>query len=630
MKRRNYLYTSSFVALVIWLTTGTVALAQSSAFTYQGKLNDAGNPANGNYEMQFKLFDLLMNGAQVGTTIEKPTVAVAGGVFTVELDFGAAAFDGTDRFLEIAVRRNDKESFVTLSPRQAVTSAPYALRSLMATTADTATNATTAANALQLDGVAAANFLRLDGNGNLGLGITNSLTRLAIGGGALWTSAGWTASLSLNNGSAMGWEANASGQRFGIGQSGGGLYFFRTDSPFGNIASPANYDLIISDAGGVGLGVPPLAGLKLDVLGNGRFQTANGNINLGTPNGETGMTITGTNRADFRFDGTTLKLLAGTGTGVPPNTSGITIHTNTNVGIGTTSPGFKLQVESGGYSAILGRTNGGGVGVWGISNGAGSGGILGESDNVAVQGSGGLIGVQGFATSATGIGVRGENSTGNMGVFGTSPFIGVQGLTTGDPNGQGIRGSNGGSNTVGFAGLFNGRVQITGNLSKGGGSFMIDHPLDPANKYLYHSFVESPDMMNIYNGNVSTGETGEAVIRLPDYFSALNRDFRYQLTVIGQFAQAIVAEEIKDNQFKIKTDKPNVKVSWQVTGIRQDAYANANRIPVEADKPANERGFYLYPQVFNLPVEKSIEWARNPTLMRAGQTSLIPANTRPE
>jgi hypothetical protein len=144
-----------------------------------------------------------------------------------------------------------------------------------------------------------------------------------------------------------------------------------------------------------------------------------------------------------------------------------------------------------------------------------------------------------------------------------------------------------------------GNATITGNLSKGGGSFKIDHPLDPENKYLYHSFVESPDMMNIYNGNVTTDKRGLAIVTLPDYFEALNRDFRYQLTVIGQFAQAIVAREVKDKQFTIKTSTPNVKVSWQVTGIRQDAYANKHRIPVEEEKKGNERGTYLYPEAFD-------------------------------
>jgi len=183
--------------------------------------------------------------------------------------------------------------------------------------------------------------------------------------------------------------------------------------------------------------------------------------------------------------------------------------------------------------------------------------------------------------------------------------------------GDGIQASSGvGLTGDGFAGRFIGSVFISGNLSKGGGSFKIDHPLDPANKYLYHSFVESPDMMNVYNGNATTDADGEATVTLPDYLEALNRDFRYQLTVIGQFAQAIVASKVNGNRFTIKTDRPGVEVSWQVTGIRQDAYANKHRIPVEEDKPERERGYYLHPQVFDQPEEKSVEWARNPKMMR--------------
>ena len=139
-----------------------------------------------------------------------------------------------------------------------------------------------------------------------------------------------------------------------------------------------------------------------------------------------------------------------------------------------------------------------------------------------------------------------------------------------------------------------------------------DHPLDPANKYLYHSFVESPDMMNIYNGNVTTDADGFATVTMPDWFEALNQDFRYQLTVIGQFAQAIVAEEIDGNQFRIQTDKPLVRVSWQVTGIRHDPFAEANRIPVEEDKTGDEKGHYLYPEVYGKSVQDSIWYASSP------------------
>jgi hypothetical protein len=157
-----------------------------------------------------------------------------------------------------------------------------------------------------------------------------------------------------------------------------------------------------------------------------------------------------------------------------------------------------------------------------------------------------------------------------------------------------------------LAGLFNGDVQVTGTLSKGAGTFKIDHPQDPANKYLIHSFVESPDMMNVYNGNVVTDVNGKAVVDLPGYFEAENKDFKYQLTVIGQFAQAIIGDEIKNNQFTILTDKPNVKVSWQVTGVRNDKFAQQHPIVAEVEKTGSEKGKYLYPELYGESKEKGI------------------------
>ncbi len=181
-------------------------------------------------------------------------------------------------------------------------------------------------------------------------------------------------------------------------------------------------------------------------------------------------------------------------------------------------------------------------------------------------------------------------------------------------------------------------LQVNGSFTAGSKTFMIDHPLDPANKYLYHSCVESPDMMNIYNGNVVTDGAGYATIQLPDWFTALNADYRYQLTVIDDadsndfvmakqpvvkvektafltpsegtkttFATGCkVVREVFDNAFSIRTSKPYVKVSWMVTGIRQDAYAKANRIRVEVDKEPEHRGYLLHPEAFGLGADRSI------------------------
>jgi hypothetical protein len=164
------------------------------------------------------------------------------------------------------------------------------------------------------------------------------------------------------------------------------------------------------------------------------------------------------------------------------------------------------------------------------------------------------------------------------------------------------------ASSSGIAGYFYGNLTTTGTLSKAGGSFKIDHPLDPANKYLLHSFVESPDMMNVYNGNVTTDARGQATIELPDWFEAVNRDFRYQLTVIGAKAQAWVASEVKNNRFTVETDAPRTRVSWQVTGIRQDAWANAHRIPTEVAKSGDEKGKYLHPVEHGQPASAGIEY----------------------
>ncbi|UCC43532.1 MAG: hypothetical protein JSU65_10355, partial [Candidatus Zixiibacteriota bacterium] len=160
-----------------------------------------------------------------------------------------------------------------------------------------------------------------------------------------------------------------------------------------------------------------------------------------------------------------------------------------------------------------------------------------------------------------------------------------------------------------WAGYFFGSVNVTGALYKGGGSFRIDHPLDPENKYLQHSFVESPDMMNVYNGNVDLDANGEAVIVMPDYFEELNRDFRYQLTAIGAPGPNLyVAEKISGNSFRIAGGEPFMEVSWQVTGVRKDAWAEANRIQVEVDKPDDERGLYVHPEAFGLGPEYSVDY----------------------
>src|SRR6266542_1260255 len=151
-QRSIQLCTILLCTLVLACATQTV-LAQTGAFTYQGKISDSGNPANGNYDLQFKLYDALAGGTQIGVRT-RADVPVTAGVFTVQLDFAVGAFGGPDRFLEIGVRpAGSPNPFTTLSPRQPITSSPYAFHSLSADVADVATNAN------QLGGVAANQYV---------------------------------------------------------------------------------------------------------------------------------------------------------------------------------------------------------------------------------------------------------------------------------------------------------------------------------------------------------------------------------------------------------------------------------------------------------------------------------------
>ena len=160
------------------------AMAQTTAFNFQGRLNDGNAPANGKYDLQFKLFDAPAGGNQTGSTVAKSGLTLVNGVFSTPLDFGAAAFDGGNRFIEIGLRQSvtgntTPNAFVILGPRQQILSVPYTIRSLNSSNADNATNAanavnatnaTNATNSTNLGGVPATNYLRYDANGNVGIG----------------------------------------------------------------------------------------------------------------------------------------------------------------------------------------------------------------------------------------------------------------------------------------------------------------------------------------------------------------------------------------------------------------------------------------------------------------------------
>jgi len=201
--------------------------------------------------------------------------------------------------------------------------------------------------------------------------------------------------------------------------------------------------------------------------------------------------------------------------------------------------------------------------------------------------------------------IGGANGAGGIGVEAVSSGAGGDALVATNLPGTGL------------AGFFSGDISVTGSITAGTKDFKIDHPLDPANQYLYHASVESSEMMNIYTGNVILDANGLGVVQLPQWFGAMNSDLRYQLTAIGAPAPNLhIAEELAQDHFKIGGGSPGMKVSWQVTAIRQDAFARAHPLAVEVQKPANERGFYLHPELYGAPQEKGILWARHPGMMK--------------
>jgi len=256
--------------------------------------------------------------------------------------------------------------------------------------------------------------------------------------------------------------------------------------------------------------------------------------------------------------------------------------------------------------------------VYGTGTAAGSSGVYGTGPGYGLYGLGtgsglGIVAYGGEGGGDGGYFYGGGNSSVTVGGTGAT-FLGGNA----EYGGEGII-ATGGNNGSADAGAFYGDIYVTGSSVSVRDELKIDHPLDPANKYLLHASVESSETMNIYSGNVTTDDGGLATVQLPEWFEALNKDFRYQLTVIGQFAQAIVSGKVASHQFGIQTDKPNVEVSWQITGIRQDAYATAHPLVVEQEKDARERGHYIHPELYGAPEQQSIQWARHPEVMKRMQ-----------
>jgi hypothetical protein len=206
----------------------------------------------------------------------------------------------------------------------------------------------------------------------------------------------------------------------------------------------------------------------------------------------------------------------------------------------------------------------------------------------------GIVDASGFGDSCGGR--FSSNSQGGRGVFGLNAF----GSATDTPYGVLGQAS---TATLGYG------VYATGDMGASGvKSFRIDHPDDPANKYLLHYSSESPFPQNFYSGNAVTDEKGYAWVELPQYFSQINTNIKYQLTVVddadsSDFVQVKVSKKVVGSRFQIRSSAPNVEVSWRIEADRDDLRIRANRPTDIREKSVNEKGKYQHPEYYGLSSE---------------------------
>lgn len=623
---------TNLLLILALLTLSSAAQAQpSTLISYQGYAEDGGSPLDGAHDLHLALFDSPSGGTSpYGET--HPATPFDAGVFAVAL--GGGTPDGGNQYIWDAL--DFSESFwleVTIdgeaqAPRTPLRAVPHA-RTLVAPTrvagASTSGGAVSVTNTATT-GFGAGLYGESDapaGSGVRGTGITRGVygvTEAATG--TAWGV--WGESASTTGRGVLGKATATTGVTFGVAgaadsEEGRGVYGHATNTI------------------GVNFGV------------YGRSQSVSGTGVLGDAVSATGFNV-GVLGQTVSPQGTGVAGISYAPTGsLTYGVQGMA-YSSSGRGVYGTAPRYGVFAEAtnttGDAWGVWGESaSSGGVGVFGYATAATGpvAGVLGQATasdaGIGVQGVGGQYGVHGSADRENGYGLYGvvNASLGGTGVYGSAPTHGVYGTggfygvygTSGVYGVYGTSASGGGRGVMGYvtansasasavfgfaqqpnayAGYFSGRVEVTGSLSKGGGSFLIDHPLDPEHRILRHSFVESPDMMNVYNGNVTTDAAGVATVTLPEWFEALNRDFRYQLTPIGSFSRAMIAEEIRGNRFVIRSEEPHVRLSWQVTGIRQDAWANENRIVVEQDKPAAQRGRYYHPTAFGLPRERGVAY----------------------
>lgn len=348
-----------------------------------------------------------------------------------------------------------------------------------------------------------------------------------------------------------------------------------------------------------------------------RTDSTGGRAVLGSATAGTGATY-GVFGASDSMQGTGVYGVANAGTGATTGVLG-TAHSPGGIGVSGSAPATSGTT----YGGYFRSDSPAGTGVYGLAA-SGTGqtyGVVGRSDSnhsaaAGVVGQG--VNKGGYFTCSSDYGTAlevvatGLGSTTGVWATVTSPQgsgWGVYGKTLGSSSSSyGVVGEEP-TNGAGHA------VFALGSLAASGvKQFQIDHPLDPANYYLNHFCSEGPEPYNVYRGNVVTDAKGYATITLPAYFESINRDPTYQLTVIDDsedFVMAKVVRKVQNNQFVIRTSKGLVEVSWEVKGIRNDRWVQRYGFETEQEKDEGARGMYLHPELFGQPAEKGMHFRKS-------------------
>lgn len=285
--------------------------------------------------------------------------------------------------------------------------------------------------------------------------------------------------------------------------------------------------------------------------------------------------------------------------------------TTSSTGIIGRDAGGTFTMLNGG-SGVTGSAANSGVGVFAYNSGTTnvSHGVYSSISSLtaaAVLGIGGNSAVQGQTTVASGIGAAGFGGANGDGIYGTATGnlgYGVTGVVTVGTSAIGVYGYADAGVATRYGGFFDNDLGSSGTKT-----FLIDHPDDPANKMLKHFSMESPEVLNVYRGNVTLGPNGEASVTLPSYFNSINnQNYSYHLTAIGNPAQVYVKQEIFNNQFVVAGGTPGMKVSWVVYSERNDPYLqqNPDERLVEIQKTGSMAGKYISPQLYGQPASQSL------------------------